>query len=144
MTSSGSYAPSPADWVREQVATYEASGGTEGNTLRGVPIVVITSRGAKSGKLRKNPVMRVEHNGAYAAIASSGGDPQHPAWFHNFVADPRVHLQDGPHPEPYVARRVEGEERALWWERAVAVWPAYDDYAAKTDRDIPVFVLERA
>ena len=144
MTLTGQYSPSPADWVREQVAAYEASGGAEANTIRGVPIVVITSRGAKSGKLRKNPVMRVEHEGVYAAVASSGGDPQHPAWFHNFVADPLVELQDGPEPRPYVARRVEGEERALWWQRAAAVWPSYDEYATLTDREIPVFVLERA
>jgi len=143
MTLNGEYAPSPSDWVREQVEKYEASGGTEGNTLRGVPIIVITSRGAKSGKLRKNPVMRVEHEGSYAAVASNGGDPEHPAWFHNFVADPRVQVQDGPEPHEYVARRVEGEERAAWWQRANAVWPHYDEYQTKTDREIPVFVLER-
>ena len=144
MTLQGDYVPSPSTWVREQVEQYEASGGAEANTVRGVPIVVITSRGAKSGKLRKNPVMRVEHDGAYAAVASKGGAPEHPEWFHNFVADPRVQLQDGPTPQEYVARRVEGAERALWWERAVSVWPAYADYQAGTDREIPVFVLERA
>lgn len=144
MTLNGEYAPSPSDWVREQVEQYESSGGTEGNTMRGVPIVVITSTGARSGKLRKNPVMRVEHDGAYAAIASKGGAPEHPEWFHNFVADPHVELQDGPEPHRYVARRVEGDERATWWQRAVAVWPHYDEYQQKTDREIPVFVLERA
>ena len=144
MTIERDYAPSPTDWVREQVATYEATGGREGNTLRGVPVIVVTSRGAKSGLLRKNPVMRVEHEGAYAAIASNGGDPRHPAWYHNLVADPRVRVQDGPEPLDYVARRVEGDERALWWERAVAVWPHYDEYVLETDREIPVFVLERA
>jgi deazaflavin-dependent oxidoreductase (nitroreductase family) len=144
MTISGEYAPSPSDWVREQVEKYEASGGTEGNTLRGVPIIVVTSVGAKSGKLRKNPVMRVEHDGAYVAIASNGGDPEHPAWFHNFVANPRVQVQDGPEPREFVARRVEGSERAAWWERAVKVWPHYDEYQGKTDREIAVFVLEPA
>ncbi|WP_180935095.1 nitroreductase family deazaflavin-dependent oxidoreductase [Nocardioides ungokensis] len=143
MALTGTYEPSPSDWVREQVEKYEASGGAEANTLKGVPIVVITSRGARSGKLRKNPVMRVEHDGVYAAVASKGGAPEHPEWFHNFVADPRVALQDGPEPHEYVARRVEGEERAAWWERAVAVWPAYAEYQQKTDREIPVFVLER-
>ncbi|MGZ4445421.1 MAG: nitroreductase family deazaflavin-dependent oxidoreductase [Nocardioides sp.] len=143
MALQGTYEPSPSDWVREQVETYEASNGTEANTLQGVPIVVITSVGARSGKLRRNPVMRVEHDGAYAAVASKGGAPEHPEWFHNFVADPHVQLQDGPEPHDYRARRVEGEERATWWERAVAVWPAYADYQAKTDREIPVFVLER-
>lgn len=144
MTLIGTYEPSSSDWVREQVEQYEASGGAEANTLRGVPIVVITSVGAKSGKLRKNPVMRVEHDGAYAAVASNGGSPEHPVWFHNFVAHPRVELQDGPEPHEYVARRVEGEERALWWDRSVAVWPAYAEYQTKTDREIPLFVLERA
>ncbi|GAB2870183.1 nitroreductase family deazaflavin-dependent oxidoreductase [Nocardioides pacificus] len=143
MTLSGEYEPSPSQWVRDQVAAYEASGGTKGNTLQGVPIVVITSRGAKSGALRKNPAMRVEHDGAYAAVASKGGAPEHPEWFHNFVADPHVLLQDGPEPHEYVARRVEGEERAQWWQRAVSVWPAYADYQEKTEREIPVFVLER-
>lgn len=144
MTLNGEYEPSPSDWVREQVEKYEATGGAEGNTLRGVPIVVITSKGAKSGKLRKNPVMRVEHDGSYAAIASNGGDPAHPSWFHNFTAHPRVHVQDGPEPQEYVARRVEGDERRRWWQRAVAVWPHYDEYQELTDREIPVFVLERA
>jgi len=144
MALNGTYEPSPSDWVREQVEKYEASGGAEANTLRGVPIVVITSRGARSGKLRKNPVMRVEHDGVYAAVASQGGAPEHPEWFHNFVTDPHVELQDGAEPHAYVARRVEGHERATWWERAVAVWPAYAEYQQKTDREIPVFVLERA
>jgi deazaflavin-dependent oxidoreductase (nitroreductase family) len=144
MTLTGEYVPSPSEWVREQVEKYESSGGTEGNTLRGVPIIVVTSVGAKSGKLRKNPVMRVEHEGAYLAIASNGGDAAHPSWYHNFVAHPQVQVQDGPEPREYVARRIEGEEKALWWERAVAVWPSYADYAKQTDRDIPVFVLERA
>lgn len=144
MTLSGDYEPSPAQWVRDQVATYEASGGTEATTLQGVPIVVVTSVGAKSGKLRKNPVMRVEHDGAYALVASKGGAPQHPTWYHNLVAHPTVELQDGAHPSDYRVRVADGDERAAWWERAVSVWPAYADYQDKTDREIPVFVAEPA
>ena len=146
MSLDGEYEPSPSKWVRDQVATYEASGGAEANTLRGRPdwpIVVITSRGSTSGKLRKNPVMRVEHDGVYAAIASQGGAPEHPAWFHNFVADPVVALQDGPEPHLYRARIAEGAERAEWWERAVAAYAPYAEYQRKTDREIPVFLLER-
>src|SRR6478672_2605615 len=137
MALEGEYEPSPEQWVRDQVEEFESSNGQKANILRGKPewpIVVITSKGAKSGKLRKNPVMRVEHDGVYAAVASKGGAPEHPEWFHNFVADPHVELQDGPEPHAYVARRVEGEERATWWERAVAVWPSYADYQQKTDR----------
>lgn len=142
----GEYVPSPAQWVRDQVAAYEASGGTEANVLRGRPewpIVVITSRGARSGKLRKNPVMRVEHDSVYAAVASKGGSPQHPTWYFNFLAHPEVALQDGPEPHLYRARLAEGAERAAWWERAVAAYAPYADYEAKTDREIPVFLLER-
>jgi deazaflavin-dependent oxidoreductase (nitroreductase family) len=147
MTLTGEYEPSPEAWVREQVAAYEASGGREANTLRGRPewpIVVITSRGARSGKLRKNPVMRVEHEGVYAAVASQGGAPKHPTWYHNFLAHPRVLLQDGPEAHEYVARVAEGEERELWWKRAVAQFAPYAEYQEKTDRTIPVFLLERA
>ncbi len=143
MTLQGEYEPSPSQWVREQVELFERTDGAEGNEMQGVPIVVTTSYGAKSGKLRKNPVMRIEHDGVYAAIASKGGHPEHPAWYRNFVAHPEVALQDGADKATYAARVVEGDERATWWERAVAVWPAYDDYQAKTDRQIPVFVLER-
>jgi deazaflavin-dependent oxidoreductase (nitroreductase family) len=141
----GEYEPSPADWVREQVATYEATGGREANVLRGNPdwpIVVITSKGAKSGKLRKNPVMRVEKDGAYVAIGSVGGAPRNPAWVANFLAHPVVQLQDGPEPALYRARLVEGAERKEWWDLAVATWPTYASYQEKTDREIPVFVLE--
>jgi deazaflavin-dependent oxidoreductase (nitroreductase family) len=138
----GEYEPSTAQWARDQVEEYERSGGTSGTTLRGVPVVVITSVGASSGKLRKNPVMRVEHDGAYAAIASKGGAPQHPAWYRNLVEHPLVELQDGPAKGDYKARVVSGEERAQWWERAVAVWPDYASYQTKTDREIPVIVLE--
>lgn len=142
MTLQGEYAASPEQWVRDQVALFETTDGAEGNTLRGVPIVVITSVGAKSGKLRKTPVMRIEHDGRYAAVASQGGAPEHPGWYFNFVAHPRVELQDGADKKEYVAREVTGEEKATWWERAVAVWPPYADYQQKTDREIPVFVLE--
>jgi deazaflavin-dependent oxidoreductase (nitroreductase family) len=125
------------------VAKYEATGGTEGNTVLDRPIVVITSRGHASGKLRKNPVMRVEKDGVYAAVASKGGAPDHPTWFHNFVADPVVDLQDGPGTKPYRARLAEGDERVEWWERAVAAFPNYAEYQTKTDRQIPVFLLEQ-
>jgi deazaflavin-dependent oxidoreductase (nitroreductase family) len=140
----GEYEPSPAKWVRDQVEEYESSGGSRGTTLRGVPIVVITSVGASSGKLRKNPVMRVEHDGVYAAVASKGGAPQHPSWYRNLVEHPLVELQDGTSRGDFVARQVSGDERALWWERAVEVWPDYAEYQTKTDREIPVFVLEPA
>ncbi len=146
MTLEGEYEPSKQQWVREQVEQYEASGGREANILRGQPewpIVVITSRGAKSGKLRKNPVMRVEHDGVYAAVASYGGSPQHPVWYHNFVAHPEVELQDGPEPHLYRARIAEGEEREIWWKRSVDVYSRYAEYQEQTDRVIPVFLLER-
>ena len=142
MPLTGEYAPSTQPWVREQVEEYESSGGTRNTTLRGVPVVVITSMGASSGKLRKAPVMRVEHDGVYAAVASKGGAPEHPAWYRNFVEHPLVELQDGTLKGDYRAREVSGEEREQWWERAVAVWPDYAEYQTKTDREIPVFVLE--
>ncbi len=142
MTLHGEYEPSPSQWVRDQVELFERTGGAEGNTMRDVPIVVFTSVGAKSGKLRKTPLMRVEHDGTYAAVASQGGAPENPSWYYNFLADPRVDVQDGPERKEYVARVVEGEERATWWQRAAAVWPDYDAYQTKTEREIPVFVLE--
>ncbi|MFW6868336.1 nitroreductase family deazaflavin-dependent oxidoreductase [Nocardioides sp. CPCC 206347] len=144
MTLQGTYVPSSTQWVRDQVAEYEASGGTKANTLQGSkdPIVVITSVGAKSGNLRKNPVMRVEKDGVYVAIASKGGAPDNPAWYDNFVAHPEVDLQDGPEAKSYRARLVEGEERTQWWDHAVATWSTYASYQEKTDREIPVFVLE--
>jgi F420H(2)-dependent quinone reductase len=138
----GEYEPSPAKWARDQVEEYESSGGTRGTTLRGVPVVVITSMGATSGKLRKNPVMRVEHDGVYAAVASKGGAPQHPTWYRNLVEHPQIELQDGPSKGDYVARETSGEERELWWNRAIEVWPDYAQYQTKTDRQIPVFVIE--
>jgi deazaflavin-dependent oxidoreductase (nitroreductase family) len=140
----GEYEPSTIDWVREQVERYEASGGTEATTLRdtGLPVVVVTSRGAKSGKLRKNPLMRVEHEGRYAAVASMGGQPTHPVWYYNLLADPHVELQDGPVRRDMVAREVTGAEKAEWWERAVAAFPPYAEYQRRTEREIPLFVLE--
>jgi F420H(2)-dependent quinone reductase len=140
----GTYEPSSSKWVRDQVEEYESSGGTRGTTLRDVPVVVITSVGASSGKLRKNPVMRIEHDGVYAAVASKGGAPEHPAWYRNLVEHPLVELQDGPAAADYIAREVSGEEREQWWDRAVAVWPDYAEYQTKTERQIPVFVLEQA
>lgn len=140
----GEYVPSTEQWVRDQVEKYESSGGTEGTTLRdtGLPVVILTTRGAKSGKIRKSPLMRVEHDGTYAVVASLGGAPKHPVWYHNVVADPRVELQDGTVRRDMKAREVTGDEKAQWWERAVAAFPAYADYQRKTDRIIPVFVLE--
>ncbi|WP_028638606.1 nitroreductase family deazaflavin-dependent oxidoreductase [Nocardioides sp. URHA0032] len=146
MTLEGEYEPSPEGWVREQVEEFEASNGARANILRGRPdwpIVVITSRGAKSGKLRKNPVMRVEHDGVYAAVASKGGTPDNPTWYHNFIAHPEVDLQDGAEKHTYRVRVAEGEERAEWWERAVAQYAPYAEYQENTDREIPVFLLER-
>jgi len=137
----GEYAPSTSDWAREQAELYERSGGIEGTTLNGLPVVVVTSVGAKTGKLRKTPLMRVEHEGEYAVVASRGGAPQHPVWYYNLVANPHVELQDGPVKRDYLAREVTGEEKAPWWERAVAAYPPYADYQAKTTREIPVFVL---
>src|SRR5581483_7730280 len=128
----GEYAPSSAKWVRDQVEEYEGSGGSSGTTLRGVPVVVVTSVGASSGKLRKHPVMRVEHDGVYAAVASKGGSPENPIWYRNLVEHPLVELQDGPVKAEYTAREVSGEERELWWKRAVEVWPDYANYQTKT------------
>ncbi len=142
----GEYAPSTSDWARTQAEAYEASGGTEAATLRdsGLPVIVLTTLGAKSGKLRKTALMRVEHDGVYAVVASLGGAPKHPQWYFNIVAEPLVELQDGAEKHDYRAREVFGGEKALWWERAVAAYPPYVDYQKKTDRQIPVFVLERA
>jgi deazaflavin-dependent oxidoreductase (nitroreductase family) len=137
----GEYEPSTSDWARQQAELYEQSGGTEGTTLRGMPVIVLTSVGAKSGKLRKTALMRVEHDGEYAVVASLGGAPQHPVWYHNLTAQPHVELQDGPVKRDYLAREVSGDEKARWWERAVAAYPPSADYQAKTTREIPVFVL---
>ncbi|MET9544091.1 nitroreductase family deazaflavin-dependent oxidoreductase [Streptomyces sp. NPDC006627] len=141
MPLTGDYEPGTWDWASKQAELYESSGGTEGTTLMGKPVIVLTSLGAKSGKLRKNPLMRVEHEGEYAVVASKGGDPANPSWYHNLVAHPQVELQDGPVKKDYRARIVTGAERQLWWERAVAVWPDYGEYQKKTTREIPLFVL---
>ena len=138
----GDYEPSPSKWVRDQVELSESSGGTQGTTMRGMPVVVVTSLGARSGKIRKTPLMRVEHEGRYALVASQGGAPRHPTWFHNLVADPRVEIQDGPVRLDMTAVLVSGEAKAVWWERAVAAFPDYADYQEKTDREIPLFVAE--
>ncbi len=143
MPLTGEYEPSTQQWVRDQVEAYESSGGTQGTTLRDMPVVLLTMVGAKSGKLRKVPLMRVEHEGAYAAIASMGGAPQNPTWYANLVQHPGLELQDGPSKWDMTAREVTGDERAAWWVRAVAAYPDYADYQLKTDRQIPVFVLER-
>ena len=146
MTLEGEYEPSPADWVRSQVAEYESSGGERANTLRdtGLPVVIVTTRGNKSGKIRKTPLMRVEHEGEYALVASKGGAPAHPVWFHNLIADPAaVSIQDGPEPFDAVVRQVSGDEKAIWWDRAVKAYPPYADYQAITVREIPVFVATR-
>lgn len=142
MTIDGEYAPSTWDWVARQVERYEASGGTKGTTVQGVPVVVFTMRGRRTGKVRKAAVMRVEHDGTYAAVASKGGDDNHPGWYLNLLADPDVTVQDGPDVFPARAREVVGDEKAAWWARATAVWPAYDDYQRRTDRPIPVVLLE--
>lgn len=141
MPLSGEYAPSPWDWSREQAEKYEASGGTEATDMKGKPIVLLTTVGAKTGKLRKTPLMRVEHNGEYAVVASLGGAPKNPVWYYNVVKNPRVQLQDGGVTREYDAREVFGDEKAVWWERAVEAWPDYAEYQKKTDRQIPVFVL---
>jgi deazaflavin-dependent oxidoreductase (nitroreductase family) len=138
----GEYEPSPAQWVRDQVELYESSGGKEGTTLRDLPVIILTTKGAKSGKIRKTALMRVEHDGGYAAVASLGGAPKHPVWYFNVLSEPHVELQDGPVKQDMKAREVTGEEKALWWDRAVAAYPDYADYQRKTDRQIPVFVLE--
>ncbi|MBB2900332.1 deazaflavin-dependent oxidoreductase (nitroreductase family) [Kineococcus radiotolerans] len=142
MPLTGEYEPSPEAWVREQVEKYEASDGKEAGDLRGMPVIVLTTKGAKSGKLRKQALMRVEHGGSYAAVASLGGSPKNPVWYHNLKANPRAELQDGAVKKDYLAREVTGEEKALWWERSVAAYPDYADYQLKTEREIPVFVLE--
>ncbi|MFI7131983.1 nitroreductase family deazaflavin-dependent oxidoreductase [Nonomuraea sp. NPDC050153] len=140
----GEYEPSPTQWVREQVELYESSGGTKGTTLRetGMAVILLTTLGVKSGKIRKTPLMRVEHDGRYAAVASLGGAPKHPVWYFNLQAHPHVELQDGPVKQDMKAREVTGAEKDEWWERAVAAYPPYADYQKNTDRQIPVFVLE--
>lgn len=142
MPLTGEYEPSPWEPVREQVELYERTGGAEGNTMLGRPVVILTTVGAGSGKLRKTPLMRVEHGDRYAVVASMGGAPEHPSWYHNVVAHPHVELQDGPTRRDYHGRELAGEEREVWWARAVEAFGQYDDYRRKTERVIPVFVLE--
>ncbi|WP_433918648.1 nitroreductase family deazaflavin-dependent oxidoreductase [Streptomyces canus] len=156
MPLNGEYEPSTAQFVRDQVELYESSGGTQGTTLgvlvtreedeelEDVPVVILTTLGAKSGKIRKSPLIRVEHDGSYAVVASAGGAPKHPVWYHNAVADPRVELQDGPARRDMLAREVTGDEKAVWWARAVEAFPGYAEYQKNTDREIPVLVLEPA
>ncbi len=143
MAIEGDYEPSALQWVRDQVEAYEASGGTKANTLRdtGIPVIIVTMKGVNSGKVRKIALMRVEHEGEYALVASYGGAPKHPVWYHNLTADPgAVRVQDGPEPFDVTVREVGGDERAAWWERAVAVFPNYAEYQGKTDREIPVLI----
>jgi len=143
----GEYEPSSQAWVAEQVAEYERSGGRRANTLRdtGLPIIVVTTRGARSGKIRKFALMRVEHQGEYALVASKGGAPDHPDWYHNIVADPSaLMIQDGPEPFDALAREVTGDEKKAWWARAVAAFPPYAEYQEKTSREIPLLVARRA
>ena len=142
----GEYEPSPAAWVRDQVEKYEATGGREANTLRdtGLPIVIVTTRGNKSGKVRKSPLMRVEHDGDYALVASMGGAAKNPVWYHNLKSGPSaVTIQDGPAPFDVSVRELEGDERAMWWDRAVAAFPPYAEYQQRTERVIPVFLAQR-
>lgn len=142
MPLTGEYKPSTSDWARKQAEAYEASNGEEASTLRGKPIIVLTTVGAKTGALRKTALMRVEHDGRYAVVASKGGAPDEPKWAENMRRHPHVELQDGDVKRDYTARELTGDERAEWWARATAAWPDYDNYQAKTDRQIAVFVLE--
>ena len=141
MPLTGDYEPSTSDWARENAELYMSSGGTQGTELQGKPVILLTTVGAKTGKLRKTPLMRVEHGGDYAIVASLAGAPKHPVWYHNVTKNPDVELQDGTRTGDYRAREVFGEEKAIWWRRAVEVWPDYEEYQRKTDREIPVFVL---
>jgi deazaflavin-dependent oxidoreductase (nitroreductase family) len=146
MALEGQYEASPSQWVRDQVELYERTAGAEGNTLRdtSLPIVILTTRGNKSGKIRKTPLMRVEHGGEYALIASQGGAPTHPVWYYNLTADPdSVTIQDGPTPFAVSVREIDGDERAVWWDRAVAAFPPYAQYQLKTERRIPVFLATK-
>lgn len=143
MPLTGEYAPSTSEWARNQAELYEATNGAEGNLMQGKPVIVLTSVGARTGMLRKTALMRVEHDGAYAVVASKGGAPEHPVWYYNLTAHPHVELQDGAEKRDYLAREVTGDEKALWWQRSLEVWPAYADYQTKTERPIPVFVLEQ-
>ena len=141
MPLSGEYEASPWDWVRKDADRILETGTTDGSEMKGKPIILLTTIGAKTGKVRKTPLMRVEHDGEYAVVASLGGAPKNPVWYYNIKAHPRVELQDGDVTKEYEAREVTGDEKAAWWERAVEAWPDYAEYQTKTDREIPVFVL---
>ena len=141
MPLTGDYEPSTSDWARENAELYMSSGGTDGTELKGKAVILLTTVGAKSGKIRKTPLMRVEHEGDYAVVASLGGAPKNPVWYYNIKAHPQVELQDGTRHAEYEAREIFGDEKAAWWERAVEAWPDYAEYQQKTDRQIPVFVL---
>ena len=145
MNFTGEYEPSKWQWVADQVETYESSGGAEGNTLldTGIPIIVFTTIGAKTGKVRKVPLMRVEHDGEYALVASKGGDPKHPGWFYNLLANPTIMMQDGPEPFETTVREVDGDEYDQWWKRSVDVYAPYEEYQAKTTRKIPIFITSK-
>ncbi len=138
----GDYEPSASSWSRKQTELFEATNGEEGGDLRGRPIIVVTSVGAKTGKIRKTPLMRVEHDGVYAVVASQGGAPKHPVWYHNLKKNPHVELQDRGTKRDYMAHEATGDEKTVWWDRAVEAWPDYATYQTKTERQIPVFVLE--
>src|SRR5271165_4611801 len=142
MPLSGEYAPSPVDWAREQAEKYMESGGTDGTDLQGKPVILLTTVGAKTGKLRKTPLMRVEHDGQYAVVASMGGAPKHPVWYLNLLADPHVTLQDGDRVMDLQARTASAAERAEWWPHATEAWPPYDEYQAKTEREIPIVLFD--
>jgi deazaflavin-dependent oxidoreductase (nitroreductase family) len=144
MPLTGEYEPSAAQWARDQVDLYESSGGTQGTDMNGLPVIILTSLGAKTGKVRKTPLMRVENDGEYAVVASLGGAPKHPVWYYNLIANPHVELQDGPVRRDYRAREVQGGERDTWWDRAVTAYPDYAEYQKNTDRTIPVLVLTPA
>jgi deazaflavin-dependent oxidoreductase (nitroreductase family) len=144
MPLTGEYEPSKLDWAREQAEKFEASDGGQANTIQGKPIILLTSVGAKSGKLRKTPLMRVEHDGTYAVVASLGGAPKHPVWYYNLLANSHVELQDGAEKQDYTARELSGDEREVWWQRAVEAFPNYAVYQTKTERVIPIFLLTRA
>jgi deazaflavin-dependent oxidoreductase (nitroreductase family) len=142
MPLTGDYEPGTSAWSNEHVEQYEATNGEEGSDLRSRPVIVLTTVGARTGKLRKTPLMRVEHDGTYAVVASLGGAPTNPNWYHNVVQHPHVELQDGATKHDYLAHEAMGDEKALWWARAVETWPDYANYQLKTDRQIPVFVLD--
>jgi deazaflavin-dependent oxidoreductase (nitroreductase family) len=142
MTLEGEYVPSPAPYVVEQVRLYEATGGKEGWALEGKPCVILTTKGRKSGKLRKTPLMRVKRGATYVVVASMGGAPDHPVWYLNLVDEPTVMLQDGPEVRDYTARTATDAEKTDWWPDAVEVWPPYEDYQKKTERNIPVVILD--